>query len=71
MGGVVAGQGSSAAEALGLVERSRPDVVILAVGLPDSDGGSLPIEHPRKVAHEFIRVELGVFGRGDEGIACF
>ncbi len=38
MGGVVAGSGSSAAEALTLVERSRPDVVILAVGLPDGDG---------------------------------
>ncbi len=38
MGGVVVGEGSSAAEALVLVERSRPDVVILAVGLPDSDG---------------------------------
>ena len=38
MGGVVAGWGSSAAEALTLVEQSRPDVVILAVGLPDGDG---------------------------------
>jgi len=38
MGGVVAGEGSSAAEAPALVERHRPDVVILAVGLPDGDG---------------------------------
>lgn len=38
MGGVVAGEGSSAADASALVERLRPDVVILAVGLPDGDG---------------------------------
>jgi len=38
MGGVVAGEGSSAAETPALIERSRPDVVILAVGLPDGDG---------------------------------
>ena len=38
MGGVVVGEGSSAAEALPLVRRYRPDVVILAVGLPDGDG---------------------------------
>lgn len=38
MGGVVVGEGSSTAEALPLIERHRPDVVILAVGLPDGDG---------------------------------
>jgi len=38
MGGLVAGAGSSAAEAPALVEHYRPEVVILAVGLPDGDG---------------------------------
>ncbi len=49
MGGVVVGEGSSAAEALVLVERSRPDVVILAVGLPDGDG----VEVARAVMDRF------------------
>jgi response regulator NasT len=38
MGGVVVAEGSTAAEALSLIERTRPDVVILAVGLPGGDG---------------------------------
>lgn len=38
MGGAVVGEGSSAGQARALVERCRPDVVILAVGLPDGDG---------------------------------
>ncbi len=38
VGGAVAGAGASREEALALVERYRPDVVILAVGLPDGDG---------------------------------
>lgn len=38
VGGAVAGAGASRDEALALVERYRPDVVILAVGLPDGDG---------------------------------
>ena len=38
MGGVVVAEGSSTAEALPLIERHRPDVIILAVGLPDGDG---------------------------------
>lgn len=38
MGGAIVGEGSSAAEGLPLVSRCRPDVVILAVGLPDGDG---------------------------------
>lgn len=36
--GVIVGTGASREEALALVERHRPDVVILAVGLPDGDG---------------------------------
>ncbi len=36
--GVVVGEGSSAVEALPLIEHHRPDAVILAVGLPDGDG---------------------------------
>ncbi len=38
MGGLVAAAGGSAAEAPSLVERHRPDVVIMAVGLSDGDG---------------------------------
>jgi len=38
IGGTVVGAGISAAEALALVERFRPDVLIVAVGLPDGDG---------------------------------
>ena len=38
IGGVIVGTGSSSEEAPFLVERHRPDVVILAVGLSDGDG---------------------------------
>ncbi len=38
VGGVIVGTGASSEEALALVERYRPDVVILAVGLADGDG---------------------------------
>lgn len=38
VGGAIVGTGASAAEAPVLVERCRPDVLILAVGLPDGDG---------------------------------
>ena len=37
VGGVVVGEGSTAAEIPALVARFAPDVVILAVGLPDGD----------------------------------
>jgi len=38
LGGVIVGEGASAAEAPALAERCRPDVIILRVGLPDGDG---------------------------------
>jgi len=38
IGGTIVGAGASAAEALALVERFRPDVLIVAVGLPGGDG---------------------------------
>jgi AmiR/NasT family two-component response regulator len=38
LGGLVVGNGSHAEDALNLVERHRPDVLITAVGLPDGDG---------------------------------
>ncbi len=38
LGGTIVGEGASAAEASALAERCRPDVIILAVGLPDGDG---------------------------------
>ena len=44
-GGLVVGNGSHAGDALGLVERFRPDVLITSVGLPDGDG----VEVARKV----------------------
>ena len=37
-GGQVIGNGSRAEDVLRLVDRYRPDVVVLAVGLPDGDG---------------------------------
>src|SRR5512134_2949316 len=37
-GGAVSGEAYRAADAIGLVERTTPDVAILAVGLPDGDG---------------------------------
>ena len=37
-GGLIVGTGASSREASALVERHRPDVVILAVGLSDGDG---------------------------------
>ena len=38
LGGAIVGEGASATEAPALAERCRPDVMILAVGLPDGDG---------------------------------
>jgi AmiR/NasT family two-component response regulator len=38
LGGVIVAEGASAERAPALVERCRPDAVILAVGLPDGDG---------------------------------
>lgn len=38
LGGVIVGTGVSTREAPELAERCRPDVMILAVGLPDGDG---------------------------------
>lgn len=38
VGGVIVGVGASTEEGLALVERHRPNVVIMAVGLPDGDG---------------------------------
>ena len=37
-GGTVVGNGSRAEDALRLVDKHRPDVLLLAVGLPDGDG---------------------------------
>jgi AmiR/NasT family two-component response regulator len=41
LGGSVVAQGETAASGFELVERHRPDAVILAVGLPDQDGVEL------------------------------
>src|SRR5213078_1573539 len=38
-GGEVSGEAYRAADALSLVERTRPDVAIFAVGLPGGDAG--------------------------------
>src|SRR5499425_926302 len=37
-GGTVVGSGSRAEDAVRLVDKHRPDVLMLAVGLPDGDG---------------------------------
>src|SRR5260370_22462509 len=44
-GGTVVGNGSRVEDAVRLVDKHRPDVVLLAVGLPDVDG----IEAARRV----------------------
>jgi response regulator NasT len=44
-GGVVVGNGSRAEDAVRLVEKHRPDVLLMAVGLPDGDG----VEAARRV----------------------
>ena len=44
-GGTVVGNGSRVEDAVRLVDKHRPDVVLLAVGLPDGDG----IEAARRV----------------------
>jgi len=44
-GGVVVGNGSRAEDAVRLVDKHRPDVLLLAVGLPDGDG----VEAARRV----------------------
>lgn len=76
MEGVVAGAGSSASEAPALVERCRPDVVILAVGLPDGDG----VEAARAIMDRFpcpivlltSRTDPSVVGRAQAaGIMAF
>ena len=44
-GGIVVGNGSRAEDAVRLVDKHRPDVLLLAVGLPDGDG----VEAARRV----------------------
>src|SRR5260370_39436439 len=44
-GGTVVGNGSRVEDAVRLVDKHRPDVVLLAVGLPDGDG----VEAARRV----------------------
>ena len=44
-GGVVVGNGSRVEDAVRLVDKHRPDVLLLAVGLPDGDG----VEAARRV----------------------
>lgn len=44
-GGVVVGNGSRVEDAVPLVDKHRPDVLLLAVGLPDGDG----VEAARRV----------------------
>ena len=46
-GGAVVGNGSRVEDAVRLVDKHRPDVLLMAVGLPDGDGQR---EHDRSVA---------------------
>src|SRR2546422_7844910 len=48
-GGTVVGNGSRVEDAVRLVDKHRPDVVLLAVGLPDGDG----VEAARRVMAAF------------------
>lgn len=76
LGGVIVGAGGSTREALELAERSRPDVLILAVGLRDGDG----VEAARAVMDRVpcpivlltSRTDAGVVRRArDAGIMAF
>src|SRR5438034_8350228 len=49
-GGEVVGEAYRAADALTFVQRTRPDVAIFAVGLPDGDGISVAAEVTAKAA---------------------
>lgn len=76
MDGLVVGEGSSAAEAPSLVERLKPDVVILAVGLPDGDGveaaRSLMSRWPCPIVLLTSRTDPAVIERArDAGVMAF
>jgi two-component system, response regulator PdtaR len=59
--GEVAGEATRAADALGLVRHVRPDVAIVAVGLPDGDGVPVAAE----IAVEEVPVVLFTSRTGD------
>jgi response regulator NasT len=76
IGGVIVAAGTSADEAPALVERHRPDVVILAIGLPDGDGvdaaRAVMARAPCPIVVLTGRTDAGVVRRArDAGIMAF
>ena len=57
-GGAVVGNGSRVEDAVRLVDKHRPDVLLLAVGLPDGDGVQL-LEEIRATPSANIRSAIG------------
>ena len=75
-GGVIVGIGASAQEAPTLVERHGPDVLILAIGLPDGDGVDaarvVMARAPCPIVLLTSRTDSGVVRRArDAGIMAF
>ena len=76
IGGVIVAAGTSGEEAPSLVERHRPDVAILAIGLPDADGvdaaGAVMARAPCPIVLLTSRTDSGVVRRArDAGIMAF
>ncbi len=76
IGGVIVAAGTSAEEAPALVERHRPDVAILAIGLPDGDGvdaaRAVMARAPCPIVLLTGRTDAGVVRRArDAGIMAF
>lgn len=61
-GFTVCGEAGSAAEALTVIRKERPDLVIVDVGLPDKDG----IELTRILAREFPRLAILILSMHEE-----
>jgi len=65
-GGMIVGNGSRAEDAIRLVDKHRPDVLLLAVGLPDGDG----IEAARQVMASHPCPIVLLTSHADPGVAA-
>lgn len=65
-GGVVVGNGSRAEDAVRLVDKHRPDVLLMAVGLPDGDG----VEAARRVMQTSPRAIVLLTSHADPEVAA-
>src|SRR6266545_3791106 len=65
-GGAVVGNGSRVEDAVRLVDKHRPDVLLMAVGLPDGDG----VEAARRVMATFPCAIVLLTSHADPGVAA-